>query len=826
MVAHGALPAVSGFILYPSSLIPDLEQSLLDLVNRPGYKPAKPRVLAQRLGCPKDQVPELKRAVKRLVRRGQILYGGNHLVRPAAGGPQANRVVGVFHRAQKGYGFVRPKAPLSPPQGDRVAPSRAAEAQPPQDIYIPAKWTHDAATGDVVLVGLQRERPRGPAPRGATGPRGQILDVIQRQTRQFVGTYFEEQGAAYVEVDGAVFAQPIAVGDPGAKNARPDDKVVLEMVRFPSPLYEGEGVIIEVLGPQGRPGVDTLSILREFNLPEQFAGDALDEARQQAEGFDESLGDRLDLTGQTVVTIDPPDARDFDDAISLERLAGGAWRLGVHIADVGHFVRPRTALDREAQHRGTSVYLPDRVLPMLPELISNGLASLQPQKVRYTQSVLMDFAPEGLRTDVEFHAAAIKSSKRLSYDQVDAFLADRPAWRRKLGPKVHDLLGRMHELAMILRRRRMARGALVLAMPEVKIDLDAEGRVTGAHMVRDTESHQIIEEFMLAANEAVAERLHAKGIALLRRVHEPPREHKLRALAEFVRALGLEVRSLQDRFELQRLLDEVRGTPHQHAVHYAALRAMQRAVYSPKEEGHYALASPCYCHFTSPIRRYPDLVVHRLLDEVLSGRKPRAHLDQLVLLGQHCSDREQRADAAERDLTKLKLLAYLADRVGMEMDALVTGVEGFGLFVEGIELPAEGLIHADALADDYYRFDRATHTLWGRRSANRYRLGDRLRVAVARVDLGRRELDFRLVESGMQRADGGSRRAESPRTASGPSAAEVLKSPRTVSGGLQAAGRRSGHRQAPRGYLPAATGVAKRPKHPRKKGPKARRRKR
>ena len=803
----------------------DLELALLDLVNRPGYKPAKPRVLAQRLGCSKDQVAELKRAVKRLVRRGQIAYGGNHLVRPAAGGPQANRVVGVFHRAQQGYGFVRPKAPLSASRDDRSRARHAQDAEPPQDIYIPAKGTHDAATGDVVLVGLQR--PRRGAPRGSpSGPRGQVLEILERQTRQFVGRYFEEQGAAYVEVDGGLFAQPIAVGDPGAKNARPDDKVLLEMVRFPSPVYEGEGVIIEVLGPQGRPGVDTLSILREFNLPEQFAEDALDEARRQAEAFDESMAGRLDLTGQTVVTIDPVDARDFDDAISLERLPEGLWRLGVHIADVSHFVRPRTALDREAHHRGTSVYLPDRVLPMLPEPISNGLASLQPQKVRYTQSVLTDFTPEGLRTHFEFHAAAIRSSKRLSYEEVDAFLADRPAWRRKLGPKVHDLLGRMHELAMTLRRRRMARGALVLAMPEVKIDLDAAGRVTGAHVVQDTESHQIIEEFMLAANEAVAERLGEQGLAFLRRVHEPPREHKLRALTEFVRALGLEVRSLQDRFELQRLLDAARGQPHRHAVHYAALRAMQRAVYSPKEAGHYALASPCYCHFTSPIRRYPDLTVHRLLGEVLSGRKPRTHLDQLVLLGQHCSDREQRAEAAERNLTKLKLLAYLADRIGMEMDALVTGVESFGLFVEGIELPAEGLIHADALADDYYHFDRATHSLTGRRRGNRYRLGDRLRVAVARVDLGRRELDFHLVDGGTQRAADGKRRAESPRTASGGPTFAISKSPRTASGGLRDAGRRADHRQAPRGYLAAGAGASKKARHARKKGPKARRRKR
>ncbi|MGD0898531.1 MAG: RNB domain-containing ribonuclease, partial [Thermoguttaceae bacterium] len=528
----------------------------------------------------------------------------------------------------------------------------------------------------------------------------------------------------------------------------------------------------------------------------------------------------------TIVTIDPPDARDFDDAISLERLDDGRWRLGVHIADVAHFVRPRTALDREAHNRGTSVYLPDRVLPMLPELISNGLASLQPEKVRYVKSVLMEFTPEGIREHAEFHAAAIRSSKRLSYDEVDAFLAEkgdsphlpeRPGGgpriagvaqmgtvpffqppgvtRVHLGPKVHDLLGRMHELAMTLRRRRIEHGALVLSMPEVKVDLDAQGRVSGAHVVEDTESHQVIEEFMLAANEAVADMLGQKGLAFLRRVHGAPSPHKLRALTEFVRELGLTAASLQDRFELQRLLDEVRGRPAERAVNYAVLRAMQRAVYSPKEEGHYALASQCYCHFTSPIRRYPDLTVHRLLGEILSGRKPRTHLDQLVLLGQHCSDREQRAEAAERDLTKLKLLAYLGDHVGLEMDAVVTGVEGFGLFVQGLDLPAEGLIHADALADDYYSLDRATHTLMGRRLGNRYRLGDLLRVVVARVDLERRELDFRLVEGGKRgksprpAPEGGVAAKKSPRPATEGGVA-AKKSPPTASGGPPRSGRR------------------------------------
>ncbi len=725
----------------------NVEEAVFQLVSSAGYRPVKPRVIAQRLKLPKDGAADVKRAIKRLVQSGRLCYGSNHLVMPATPvkAPRSNRLMGVFQRAQKGFGFVRLR-------GEGVP----ADAK---DIYIPEDRTGDAATGDVVLVEVRKPR------RGEPGPRGEIIEVIERQTQQFVGTYLESAGAAYVKIDGPLFVRPIYVGDPGAKNAQVDDKVVIEMVRFPSPLHDGEGVIVEVLGPRGKPGVNTLSIIREFNLPDQFAADALDEARRQAERFDESIGHRRDFTAETIVTIDPVNARDFDDAISLEQLEGGHWRLGVHIADVSHFIRPKTALDREALERATSVYLPDRVLPMLPELISNGLASLQPGKVRYTKSAVMEFTADGLRVATELHSAAIRSSKRLTYEQVDGFLQDRETWRRKLGGKVTDLLGRMHTLAMILRKRRLVKGALELNMPEVKVELDKQGRVSGAHVVENTESHQIIEEFMLAANEAVAETLRDHGLPFLRRVHQSPSPEKLRVLTEFMTELGYKTDGLQSRFALQKLLAAATGRPEQHAVHFAVLRSLQRAIYSPQEEGHYALASDCYCHFTSPIRRYPDLTVHRLIDAILARAKPRRDYEELVVLGRHCSDREQRAEAAERNLTKLKLLAYLSSRIGQEMEAVVTGVESYGIFVAGIELPAEGLVRVETLREDYYRFDRASHTLCGHRAGNTYRLGDLLRVAVARVDLDRRELDFRVVERGKKRLPVAEKRVKKPPSA-------------------------------------------------------------
>jgi ribonuclease R len=712
---------------------PELEQTILNYVALPEYRPMKPRAIAKQLQVPEEQIALLKRAIKRLVHHGQLQYGANHLVMADDKGVEPEktrpgRIMGVFQRTQKGFGFVRPH---------RLASSETEVI----DIYISAKRASDASTGDTVLVQLLKHRP------GEPGPRGEIVEIIERETHQFVGTYFESRGAGYVQVDGKLFAQPLFVGDPAAKNAQTDDKVVIEMVRFPSPYHDGEGVIAEVLGPRGKPGVDTLSILREFDLPDAFPEDVLEEASREADAFDESISKgRLDLTGETIITIDPEDARDFDDAISLKRLDNGNWLLGVHIADVTHFVRPDTALDREARQRSTSIYLPDRVIPMLPETISNSLASLQPDKVRYTKSAIMEFTEEGVRTSTELHSSAIKSSKRLTYEQVDGFLNDPEDWRKKLGAKVFTLLGFMRELARTLRGRRMRNGALELALPEVKIDLDKNGHVSGAHVVENTESHQIIEEFMLSANEAVAEHLRDKDILFLRRIHQSPSPRKLKALTEFVKELGYDVSSLESRFELQRLLKMCAGRPDQHAVNFATLRSLQRAMYSPMEEGHYALASDCYCHFTSPIRRYPDLTVHRLVESLLTGKNIRNDVDELVVLGRHCSDREQRAEAAERELTKLKLLSYMSERIGLEMDAVVTGVESFGIFVQGLELPAEGLVRVETLTDDDYRFDRANHTLAGHRAGNSYRLGDLLKVVVARVDMERRELDFRLVE--------------------------------------------------------------------------------
>lgn len=762
-----------------------LQQRILDFVFHPNYRPIKAKGIHAGLNLPAEEYPAVRMAIKRLVIAGQLAYAGNHLVlspQEMSGAPKLIR--GTFRQAAAGFGFVRPLP--AGPQG------------PIEDIFIPAPVTGSAMEGDQVHVRLRAGR-RG-------GSEGEVVEVLQRARRQFAGTFGTHNGVPAVWLDTVSLSSPVLVGDVRGLPLAVDDKVIVEMVKFPDGLVPGEGVIMEVLGSSKNPAVDTLAVMRQFGLEEAFPDEVIAAARAQADKFVEGEipADRKDLTKMVTITIDPHDARDFDDAISLARNEKGNWELHVHIADVAHFVPIGSALDEEAKKRATSVYLPDRVIPMLPEIISNHLASLQPDRVRLTKTVFMEMDESGLILHQEVFNSAIYNHKRLNYEQVDQYLEDPETWRDRLTPEVWQMLRDMHTLAMTLRRNRNRNGSIELHLPEVKIELDKAGKVKGARIVEYTESHQIIEEFMLAANQAVATWLDDLEIPFLRRAHAPPERRKMQKLNDFVRELGIKVQSLESRFEIQKVVSAVRGKSTEHAVNYAILKSMSKAVYQPELEVHYALNFQHYCHFTSPIRRYPDLQVHRTINRLIAGQKtPGDPLPVLITLGQHCSDKEQNAEWAEREITKIKLLHFLNKKIGETMPAVIAGVVPDGFYARGTKFPAEGFVPIASLPNDRYRFERQGHVIEGFKSGNRFRMGDQIVVKIERVDLPRRSLVLSVVSNSTAQQD----RAESSARSGSPShSGSSIRSARGGSGSSSSSrhgGAKRPIKKARRGSSPA-----------------------
>ncbi|MCY2975738.1 MAG: VacB/RNase II family 3'-5' exoribonuclease [Planctomycetota bacterium] len=772
--------------------LPDqpLAKRIIDLVYSDSYRPSKPKGIHKLLGLDDSEYPNLRRTIKSLVQSGQLTYATNHLIlkpgeQTKQTGSSKKTQQGTFRAAAGGYGFVR----LSNLNSSAVA----------DDVFIPAKATGTAMEGDIVAIRILSASRDGRS-------EGTVEEVVQRAKREFVGTYQLLKNQSVVWLDGVVSENPVLVGDVRGLPINPDDKVIVEMVRYPDAFKPGEAVIMKVLGTSMNPAVDTIAVMHQFGLIDEFPEAVLDQARDLADKFNaleseppqpspspvntestavvnvapeitvvpeakanehlESeasvygsgeakaetalavgsiFANRTDLTRVPTLTIDPTDARDFDDAVSLSMNSAGHWELMVHIADVAHFVPEGSILDDEARRRATSVYLPDKVIPMLPEIISNHLASLQPDRMRLSKTVKMEMTIEGTMIHTEVFNSVIKNAHRFNYEQVDQFLEDRLAWEERLTPEIFKLISEMHILAMVLRNRRMKGGSIELTLPEVKIDLDKLGKVKGAHLVHHTQSHQIIEEFMLAANQAVATYLDDLELPLLRRAHAPPQRMKLKRLKEFVTGLGIECGDLQDRFEIQRVIESVKGQPTEQAVNFAVLKSMSKAVYQPQEERHYALDMTHYCHFTSPIRRYPDLVVHRIIQKVIDGKNAVEPFPVLSFLGQHCSDREVNAEYAERELIRVKLLHFMSKRVNQEFDGTITAVKSDCLIVRLHEVPVDGKIPVERLPSDRYRFDRQGSVLEGFRSGNKFRLGDTLQIRVEQVDIPRRELYFDFV---------------------------------------------------------------------------------
>ena len=628
-----------------------------------------------------------------------------------------------------------------------------------EDIFIPSKFLKDALHGDLV------EASSSPSRMGGNKLDGRVLAVLERATTRVVGRYEETRRGAIVISDDQRLNLVIAIPVKGRGTAEDGHQVVAELTSYPIGGRPAEGKVVEVLGWPNDPDVEVQSVIRRFDLPHIFAPDALAEA----EGIPETvspadLKGRTDLRTMPTVTIDGETARDFDDAVSLRR-EGDKFRLWVSIADVSHYVKKDSPLDREAYLRGTSVYFPDRCIPMLPERLSNGICSLNPHLDRLTMTAEMLFDRNGIMQESTFYPSIIKSAARLTYTIVKQIIVDEDAELADKFRPVSPMMREMKELALILMAMRKKRGSIDFDLPEPEIIIGLTGLTEGIIRAERNLAHQLIEEFMLAANEAVSRHITARGIPFLYRVHENPDPVKLRTFQEFVHGFGYEFSLVDEKVrpsELQRLLAQADGRPEERMVNYALLRCMKQARYAADNVGHFGLASDCYCHFTSPIRRYPDLVVHRILRAALllaplpdaspqgdGGKRAFRQLaiatERLGEVAEHTSKRERVAMEAERDVVEMKKLQYMQQHVGEQFDGYITGVTNFGFFVELEELFVEGLVHLSTLSDDLYSYAEKQHSLIGRRSGTVFRIGDAARVTVVSVSPGTRRIEFVLA---------------------------------------------------------------------------------
>jgi ribonuclease R len=539
-----------------------------------------------------------------------------------------------------------------------------------------------------------------------------------------------------------------------SRGAAPGEMVTARITRFPTATRSALGRIIAVLGRLDEPGVDVAVIISKYNLPDVHADAAVAEAKRLGTAVrDRDAAGRTDFRDWPTVTIDGEHARDFDDAITIDRLPNGNFWLGVHIADVGHYVAEGSELDTEAYERATSVYFPERAVHMFPAELSTGLCSLNPHVDRLVQSCLMEVdRRNGQVVRYETHDGIIHSDERMTYTAVNAILADRdPEMMERYRPLL-PMFDRMHELFGILHARRRRRGSIDFDLKEAQILMDDEGMVEKIVAAERNVAHRLIEEFMLLANETVASHLEQRAIPTLYRIHEPPDPAKVEVFEEFISTLGYALSGRPDRLEprdFQRLVENIHGKPEEKPIAFLLLRTMQKARYDAANVGHFGLAADAYTHFTSPIRRYPDLVVHRVLRASRAGLTDEEREElagELPEIGRHTSERERRAAEAERELVQWKKVRFMADKVGDEFDGYVTGVSSFGLFIELVEHFVEGMVHVSTMADDYYRFMERAHVLRGEASKRVYRLGDRVRVQVIKVDLERRQIDLGLTE--------------------------------------------------------------------------------
>lgn len=711
------------------------EESLLEFMRKKAYKPMNIHELMESFQVKEaDEQEKFIKLLNRMEDDGLVVRTRTHRY----GVPEKmNLVVGRVQAKAKGFAFILPEREEDKREGD---------------VYVHAGDLNGAMNGDRVICRIHKK---------VSGARreGAVIRILERAVKTVVGTYAGEQHYGFVTPDDPRIGFDIFIYEKDRNGAENGQKVVVEITHYPERFRSPQGKVIEILGRPDDPGVDILAVIRKYGLPEEFPPEVLEEAEKVPTAIAaEEIRGRRDLRGITCVTIDGEDAKDLDDAVSVQRLDNGNYLLGVHIADVSYYVRKGSALDREAYKRGTSVYLVDRVIPMLPPRLSNGICSLNPQVDRLTMTCEMEWTPEAELVRHEIFPSVIRTKERMTYSNVRKILVDQdPAVMERYRDLV-DHFRLMEELARKLRQRRMKRGAIDFDFDEAKIIVDEQGQPLEIKKRERSIAEQIIEEFMLAANETVAEHFYWLNVPFLYRVHEEPDRERMQEFAAFVYNFGYSIKGIGNHVHpraLQELLEQVNGKPEERVISTIMLRSLRQARYAAEALGHYGLAAKFYSHFTSPIRRYPDLQIHRIIREVLAnGGHSTAQLERLrekmPEIALHTSERERVAVEAERETDDMKKVEYMQQHIGEEFDGIISGVTSFGLFVE-LENTVEGMVHVSYLEDDYYHYDEKHYALIGERTGRTFRIGDPVRVKVSAANKQERTIDFFLLEGGSKR---------------------------------------------------------------------------
>lgn len=704
------------------------EEKVIKLICGRKYSPMNASQLAEYFKIDESEYHQFCTLLSELELKGEIVQIKK---KQYANPRKANLLVGVLECNQRGFGFVIPvKEGIS------------------TDIYVDEEDMGGAMHGDIVVVRL----PSPLIKRKAKGKRkktsGEIVNVLRRANETVVGTFKRSKHLNYVAPDNPALFRDIYVSKEDTKDAKHGDKVIVKIDQWPTRHLNAEGIITEVLGKDGEPAVDIQSIIHQFKLPSKFNEDILNETKNLPQFINSGeLDTRLDLRKELIITIDPEDAKDFDDAVSLKKDNDGNWILGVYVADVSYYVKQDSAIDKEARRRGTSVYLPGTVIPMLPEVLSNEICSLKEGEDRLTKGVFFKYSPDGRLLHSDIRNSVINVKKRLTYHEVANILLGSD---EKDANPITNTLFEMSELAKLLYKKRIEGGAIELNLPEINIRLDEDGKISCIEKVKRDVSHMIIEEFMIAANQIVATFMHQNDLPSVNRIHPEPDEDEMYDFAEFI--LNCKKKSINpfDKKRLQAFLDEISDHPESYMINLMLLKSLKKAEYSATESSHFALGLEHYTHFTSPIRRYPDLIVHRLLDLFFEGQlkseKVKSQWNEKIAgWAKHCSLTEKRAEEAEREIIKLKLLRHLEEHADKVMNGIITGVQEYGLFVQIDEYLLDGLVHIRTLTDDFYRLDRKRTSLIGTRRGKVYSFGDVVKVRITNIDLLKREVDFIIV---------------------------------------------------------------------------------